>query len=247
MGKYGVRRVLHILMVLCGAGILCCAFVLFADSREYAEGDAAYRQVRQIQEFSQGEPSQQNRRVDFESLEKINPEVVAWLISQDAEIDYPVVQGRDNDHYLRHMFTGDLNKLGSIFMDYRNSRDFSDRNTIIYGHNMKDGSMFASLAKYRNQSHYDSFPGMVLYTPKGSFMVELFAGIVVDGSHQSLRFQFADDNDFLSYLDSIREESFFKSNTVVTSDDPIITLCTCSYEFTNARYALFGKLTPVPQ
>ncbi len=256
------RLILHILMMLCAVGILCSAFVLFSDNREYAKGDAAYQQLRLIGESSEpstdqasiplqtvGEASSEEMQeehingVDFTSLERINPDVVGWLAAEGTEIDYPVVQGKDNDFYLRHLFTGERNKLGSIFMDFRNHSDFSGKNTIIYGHNLKDGSMFSSLKKYKDQRYYDSFPTMLLYTPTGNYTIELFAGIVVDGNYESVRFDFKDDHDFQSYVDSIKKKSTFESDTIVSGDDQIITLCTCSYEFDNARYALYGKLT----
>ncbi|MBZ4665144.1 class B sortase [Mahella sp.] len=249
------RRILHILMILCVLGILGSAFILFSNSREYARGDASYQQVRLIRESPEtvGEASSEEKQeeqakgVDFASLEKINPDVVGWLTAEDTAIDYPVVQGKDNDFYLRHLFTGERNKLGSIFMDYRNNSDFSDKNTVIYGHNMKDGSMFSSLTKYKDQRYYDNFSTMLLYTPAGDFTIELFAGIVVDGNYESVRFDFKDDHDFQSYVDSLKKESTFKSDTIVKADDRIVTLCTCSYEFNNARYALYGKLTLIRQ
>jgi hypothetical protein len=142
-------------------------------------------------------------------------------------------------------FTGERNKLGSIFMDFRNDGGFADRNTMLYGHNMKDGSMFHSLTKYRDQRHYDSHPAMLLHTPGGSYRIELFAGIVVDGDVESVRLAFRDDEDFLDYVAALRQSSTFVSDTAVGAGDRIITLCTCSYEFNNARYALFGKLVPL--
>lgn len=262
--KRNPRRILHILMALCGMGVLCFAVILFSDSWEYAKGDAAYQQVRRILESAEPaadqanappqatggvsaeeKPNGQTGSVDFSALKKINPDVVAWLTSDGSEIDYPVALGKDNVYYLRHLFTGERNKLGTIFMDYRNHGNFSDKNTVLYGHNMKDGSMFSSLTKYKNQSYYDSFPAMVLDTPAGDFKIELFAGIIIDGNQESVRFDFKDDHDFQNYIDSLKKASTFQSNTVVNADNRIITLCTCSYEFNNARYALFGKLTPV--
>lgn len=254
--KSRLRRILQILTALCAAGVLCSAFVLISDSREYAEGNAAYRQVRRIREsresaagragggLTEKKPRAQSERVNFPALKKINPEAVAWLTAKGTKIDYPVVLGEDNSYYLRHLFTGRRNKLGAIFMDCRNHGDFSDKNTVLYGHNMKDGSMFASLTKYRRQSYYDRFPAMELDTPGGDFQIVLFAGIVVDGSRESVRFSFQDARDFQRYIDSLKKASSFKSHTAVAAGDRIITLCTCSYEFKNARYALFGKLTP---
>lgn len=251
-------------MALCGVGVLYFAVTLLSDHWEYERGDAAYQQVRQLRESSEptadhthtpsknpGEvstgvkPKELTDSVDFSALKKINPDVVAWLTAEGTEIDYPVVLGTDNDYYLRHLFTGERNKLGAIFMDYRNDGDFSDKNTILYGHNMKDSSMFSSLTKYKEQGYYDSYPAMVLDTPNGNFKIELFAGILVDGSQESIQFDFKDDQDFQNYTDSLKKASTFESHTVLNADDHLITLCTCSYEFNNARYALFGKLVPI--
>jgi len=264
LGKSHLRLILHILMVLCMVGILGSVFVLFSDSQEYAKGDATYQQLSLLGELpdppadqpstlldTTGEASSEERKeqqingVDFISLERINPDVVGWLAAEGTEINYPVVQGKDNDFYLRHLFTGERNKLGSIFMDYRNHNDFSDKNTIIYGHNMKDGSMFSSLTKYKDQEYYDSFPTMLFFTPNGNYMIEFFAGNIVDGNYDSVRFDFKDDYDFQNYVDSLKKKSTFESNTIVKADDRIITLATCSYEYDNARYTLYGKLTPI--
>ncbi len=170
---------------------------------------------------------------------------MAWIFAEGTQINYPIVKGKDNDYYLRHLFTGEENRLGTIFMDYHNQGDFTEKNTIIYGHNMKRGSMFSGLEKYKDQSYYDSFPDMVLRTPGGDFKIELFAGAVVDGSYESVRFDFKDDCDFQCYIDTLKKKSTFEADTIIKADDRIITLCTCSYEFDDARYALFGKLTPV--
>ena len=107
--------------------------------------------------------------------------------------------------------------------------------------------MFSSLTKYKDQRYYDKFPTMLLYTTGGNFTIELFTGIVVDGNYESVRFDFKDDHDFQSYIDSLKKKSTFESNTIVKADERIVTLCTCSYEFNNARYALYGKLTPIRQ
>ncbi|HWQ76443.1 MAG TPA: class B sortase, partial [Syntrophomonas sp.] len=225
--KSNLQRILHILMTMCAAGILYSAFILFACSREYDEGNAVYQQIRQMMESpapsatrasqfpkTAGKVPAEEKRdlpaasIDFLSLEKINPDVVGWLAVEGAGIDYPVVQGKDNDYYLQHLFTGERNKLGSIFMDYSNHSDFSDRNTIIYGHNMQNGSMFSSLAKYKKQSYYDSFPAMVLYTPRGNYKIHLFAGIIVDGNDRSsIRLNFKDDQEFQAYIKLLKKDS----------------------------------------
>lgn len=232
---------LRVLMLLCVIGIVWSVSTLIANSQEYAKGDAAYRQVRTLLQSDDAvEPG-----IDFDALRGVNPDVAAWLLAEGSTIDYPVVQGRDNDYYLTHLFNREKNKLGTLFVDYRNSGDFSGKNTIIYGHNMKDGSMFSSLTQYKAQSYYDNLPTMRLYTPEGDYTLALFAGIEADGSEDFVRFAFADDADFLAYIDAVRAQSTFKSRVGIQPQDRIVTLYTCAYETNNARYALFGKLLPV--
>ncbi len=247
-GGRRLQLLLRALMVLCAAGLLYSAATLIAGQQEYARGDAAYDRVRQTQPGRRGTSPAPNAPsdgpvVDFAALAQINPDVVAWLEGGDGIIDYPVVQGADNDHYLTHLFSGEPNKLGSLFVDYRVKGDFTDKNTVIYGHNMKDGSMFASLTGYQSQSYYDSKPVMRLYTPQGAYDIQLFAGILAGGDDAFIHLSFQDDADFLAYTDSLKAASTFQSDIAVGPQDRIITLSTCSYDFDNARYALFGRLT----
>ncbi|MBM6801848.1 class B sortase [Mediterraneibacter glycyrrhizinilyticus] len=108
--------------------------------------------------------------VDFEALKEINPDIVAWL-KIPGVLDYPVVQGTDNSYYLSHTFRGQYNIAGSIFLDSRNKADFSDSRSIIYGHNMKDGSMFHVLRKFQDWEFYKENREIWLYLPDGSVRV----------------------------------------------------------------------------
>ncbi len=258
LSKLHLHLALKIIMFLCVLGILYCVFLLFLDNHEYNKGNAVYQQLRLYIRESElvvnkkvksseaiAEATKENQDMnerEFASLKKINSDVVGWIIAKGTKINYPIVRGKDNDFYLHHLFSGELNKLGSIFMDYRNDRDFNNKNTIIYGHNMKDGSMFSSISKYKDQQYYDDFPTMLLYAPTGIFTIELFAGIIVNGDYESIPFAYKDDSEFKSYIESLKNKSTFKSRTSVKMNDRIVTLCTCSYEYDNARYILFGKL-----
>ena len=113
--------------------------------------------------------------VDFEALQEVNPDIVAWLYLEGTVLNYPVVQGEDNDHYLYYMFDGSWNGIGCIFLDSRNSGDFTDRNSVIYGHHMQNGSMFACLDGYKKQEFYDAHPTILLLTPEKNYRLELFS------------------------------------------------------------------------
>ena len=117
--------------------------------------------------------------IDFGALAAVNGDLAGWLRIEETAVDYPLVQGADNDHYLNHLFDGTANKSGAIFIDSRNDRNFEDQNTLIYGHHMRDGSMFASLVNYKEQAYYDEYPVMLLFTPGGNYLVEFFAGYTV--------------------------------------------------------------------
>jgi sortase B len=184
-------------------------------------------------------------QIDFESLQEINPDVIGWLYCPDTVIDYPVVQGEDNSYYLTHLYDGKKNSNGSIFMDYRGSADFSDVNTLIYGHHMKNGKMFASLEGYKKQVYYDAHPALYLFTPDGNYEIQVFAGIVQSGQTAPPYTSFSDEAQYLELLASLNERSTFKSDVEVPVFAQLITLMTCTYDYQDARYYLVGKLVKV--
>lgn len=103
--------------------------------------------------------------IDFEALWEINKDVIAWIELPGTIINYPIVQGEDNEQYLRHLLDGSYHRFGTLFIDYRNAPDFTNDNTIVYGHHIKAGDMFCLLEEYREQSYYDEHPYFLLYTP----------------------------------------------------------------------------------
>ena len=137
--------------------------------------------------------------------------------------------------------------MGTVFVDARNGKDFSDQNTILYGHHMKNGSMFASLVNYKEQTYYNVHPDMLLFTPAAVYRLELFAGYVTDGyaTNEVYQTSFATEADFRSLIENAREASDFTCDVKVTAEDRIVTLSTCTYEYDEARYVVLGKLEKV--
>jgi len=244
--KKVVNSIYNILIVICVLGILITLFIILSDLQNDRFADDNYQEVRAFRDIEEHNNSTVSTSIDFKSLSEINPDIVGWIGYEGLEIDYPLVQSEDNEYYLNHLFTLEQNKLGAIFVDYRNQSDFSDRNTIIYGHNMKDGSMFSSLTNYKEQDYYDANPNLLLVTKDNTYRVDFFAGLIVDGSYESVRIDFTDDEGFIKYIDELMDKSTFTSSISVDSQDRIISLVTCSYEYNNARYALYGKLVKVP-
>ena len=114
-------------------------------------------------------------QIDFAGLQAVNPDVIAWIDIPGLSVSYPVVQGEDNSYYLHHLFTGEYNSSGSIFADCHNQPDFTDQNTIIYGHNMKNGSMFGTLSHYQDQVLWEENPYFYLYVPGKVLMPGMWA------------------------------------------------------------------------
>lgn len=182
-------------------------------------------------------------RVDFDALQQEASDTVAWLYCADTLINNAVVQGEDNEYYVYRLPDGTSNANGSLFMDFRNTPDLSDRNTIIYGHNMQSGNMFGTLTKYKNQAYYDAHPTLWLLTAERAYRVDLIAGLVTASDSDAYEV-FDTDEEFRSFLEAAVENSTFASQTGIDGVDRIVTLSTCSYEYATARYVLIGSLTP---
>lgn len=182
--------------------------------------------------------------INFEALKNENKDIIAWLYSEGTPINYPVVQARDNDYYLRRLIDGTYNQAGTIFVDYKNSSNFEDYNTIIYGHNMKNDTMFGTLIKYKNQEYFNEHKEMYLFTENKNFRIELFAGYTASSESDIYNFpKNSSTNEKL--INTAISKSTFKSEIEVSNEDRIITLSTCSYAFENARYVLLGVLNEI--
>ncbi len=183
--------------------------------------------------------------VDFDALHKINPEVAGWLYCADTPINDPVVHTDNNTYYLKHLYTGEANRNGTLFIDSRCSPDFSDPNTIIYGHHMKSGAMFACLVEYGNQEYYDAHPVMYLLTPQRNYRLDLFSGYVSESGSQRFFMGSGDETEFESYVAEIKALSDFKPGKCPNDQNRIITMSTCTYDFDEARYILHAFVTEI--
>lgn len=180
--------------------------------------------------------------VDFDILREENSDVVAWLYCPGTVIQYPVVQGEDNERYLNRLVDGSYNSAGTIFLDYRCDGCFQDRNSILYGHNMKDDSMFGTLEYYQEQAYFAAHPIMYLLTPEADYEVRLLAGLYVpldDGIYESDWTRM----DLQNYLCEAAGKSGFDSGADLTNVEQILTLSTCGAGNQEIRYVLIGAMT----
>lgn len=182
---------------------------------------------------------------DWDSLLKQYPDIVGWIYLPDTVLNYPVAQYDDNSYYLNRQLNGSYNSSGTLFVEVLNQKDFSDPNTIIYGHHMNDGSMFTKLIDYSYQSFYDEHPVMYLNTPKYNYRIEVFAGYVTKADSDTYRISFVDDDDFNKWVAEVKAQSKFECDVEVNPGDKIVTMSTCTYEYDDARFVLQGKLVPI--
>lgn len=180
--------------------------------------------------------------INFKALQEVNPDVIGWIYSPDTTINYPVVQGDDNAYYLKHLADGTENRNGCPFLDVQNRPDFTDDNSIIYGHHMQNGTMFACVSWYEDQSYYDEHPVMYLMTPEAAYRIELFSGYITTMDSSAYMQNFGSIRDQTNWLKEVSSRSDFKANLEISAYDRVITLSTCAYRFENARYVLHGKL-----
>ena len=187
--------------------------------------------------------------VDFDALLKENEDTVAWIrFDEPAVINYPVVKSADNNEYLTKTFTANDNKLGAIFVDMRNSNDFSDKNTFIYGHHLNvGGEMFSELLKYENESFCKKHSNFYIYTPDGKVRTyKVFSAGVVKDTADNYKLDYATDADYEAYLKLCEESSNYKVEDVeLTAQSQIVSLSTCTNVRDDERFLVQGVLTAV--
>jgi len=183
--------------------------------------------------------------VDFNLLLEECKDIIGWIYSEDTVINYPMVQTTDNSTYLHHLTNGKYNDCGTIFVDYRNAPEFADRNTIIYGHHMNNGAMFASLCEYKNQDYYERHPSLYISTPKQNYRVDVFSAFVTSSDSSAYTIQFDSDDAFEAFCAKMKAFSDCETDVTVKGTDHIVVFSTCTYEYDDARFVVFGKLVPI--
>lgn len=223
--------------------ILFLAAVIAVSASELSDYNSAKEALKELasEVVSPAENSEIPIEINFEELIKANSDVIGWIYCKNTPISYAVVQEEDNNYYLRRDLNGQYSNNGSIFADCRNSRDFSDKNTIIYGHNMRNNSMFGTLTNYEDEQYFTEHPEMYLLTPDTKYKIKLIAAIEQENDAEFYADLLNIEKTEKMINDAI-ERSTFKSNYVFSSDDRFITLSTCSYDYEDARFLVIGKL-----
>jgi len=243
------------LSLLCLAGVVFCGWNFYQEMNPRVCAEQAYGQIR-VMAFGASVDGDKDirtvdtrtrKRPDFETLLQWNPDITGWIWLPESDIDYPVVQGGDNDYYLNHTADGVRSIIGSIFMDSQNRKEFQDDVTVLYGHHIRGGRMFSSLSGYKTQSYYEEHPVLYLYTPDKDYRVDLFAGEILDGQKGTFPIVFKHADARERWLKKLLDSSTFESPVVVGENERILALCTCSYEYNDARYVVYGILSDMEE
>lgn len=230
--------------------VLIAALIgLGAIAFQYISQQRAYDDLEQYAFISDAENvSLADLTVDWDALRAVNPNIVAWIYIPDSPVNYPVVQGQDNQEYLHKAFdgsTGWLASAGTIFLDSNNASDFSDRNSALYGHHMNDGSMFASLSDWQNNDEFNSHRDIYLLTPQGNYRLKTFAMVKTTGTDALVQTTFSSEESYRSYIQDKLDRSVVTQEGDVLGASDItqsMLFSTCEYSQADGRAVLFAAV-----
>lgn len=199
-----------------------------------------------VPEVPQNDPvAEEMAAMDLDALRAKNPDVVGWIRIPDTKINYPLMQGADNDYYLTHTWEGQNNTVGSIFLECQNSRDFADYNTIVYGHNMNNGSMFAQLHRYAEKGFPETHPYVYILTDAGVLRYEVFSAYRAEVDSIAYGLQFTQEGTKAGLVYHALEQSRIDTGIRPEANDRILTLSTCSGAGYSNRWVVHARLKMV--
>jgi len=170
-------------------------------------------------------------------LQSKYPDVVGWLTVPNTKIDYPFVWYENNDYYLRRDLNGDYALAGTVFIDYRCEKGFTSKNTIIYGHHMRNNSMFGTIKLFNDKDFFDKNRTGTIHLPYATLTLEFFAYMVVNPATEKEIYHVSLND---TYFDYVKDNARHYRDVGLTTSDKIVTLSTCAYEFKDARMVLIG-------
>lgn len=192
-------------------------------------------------EASKADDSASSMLKKFVPLIEINEDIIGWVKIPNTKIDYPVVKTQDNFFYLEHDINKEKSTFGAIFMDYRNSGNSKDKHTILYGHNMRNGSMFRDLINYKNQYFFEENQVIEFSNLREEMLWKIFSVYITNTDFNYIKTDFDNLADYEQFLHEISSKSLYDTNISMSSEDPILTLSTCTYEFNDARLVVHAK------
>ena len=232
-----------ILFVISAVGVVYLVWIYYNNYM----AESTYNNLPESYSVTQSEqtPELPENPIDFEELQKINDEIYAWITVPNTKIDYPIVQNEVDDYYLRRSIYDKYLTAGSIFTNKSNSKDFTDPVTVIYGHNMRNDTMFCMLHEFENKEFFDNNEFFYIFTPGHKYTYRVVSALKYDNRRITAAYDFSDNQQLESFQYSITNPKYdlFNSRDVkLTDDDKIVTLSTCVANKPKYRYLVNGVL-----
>lgn len=182
--------------------------------------------------------------VDFDGLIKYNSDIAGWLYCEDTVMNYPVAQSDDNDFYLRRSLDKTYLVTGTIFADFRCTAPGADKSYVIYGHDMKNGTIFGMLDNYESSKYMKAHPFYYYLTPNGNYRIDVYSGVVVNAADRL--YNVVETDGYISYIKELSKSGCITDSFELTDTDNLLILSTCSDKYEDARFVLIGKVTLIP-
>lgn len=250
--KDSTRKILRILF---GIIILCVGVYLVVHFVEEKREQDVYEKLQEEKKVEEQPKEQQEEPVvkapdipiDFAELQEMNPDIYAWIQIPGTKIDYPILQNGFNDSfYLDHTADGQKGSIGAIYSERQTSKDFSDFNTVLYGHNVPNGTMFRGLHKFEDLEYMKSHPEVIVYTPDAKRVYRIFAAVVYDDRHILNTYDFSLESHKQDYIDSLLHArnmgNSIREDVPVTTEDRILTMSTCIKTQRDKRFVVGAVL-----
>ena len=228
------KRILNIVIYLILFLILICSgFKLYFWYKDKKNNDETIEQLKnnvKLEKIKNDNSNNEKYIVDFKKLKSENNDVVAYIKVNNTNIEYPIVKTSNNNFYLNHSFDKSKNSRGWIFADYKNKFDNTDKNIVIYGHNMRDGSMFGSLKNILDEEWYNNTENMniTFLTENGNYIYKVFSIYKIESEDYYIKTNFKNDADYEKFLNIIKNRSIKNFDVKLNVDDKILTLSTCA-------------------
>ena len=269
--KYRKKRpaakfvMISLLFVFLATGIYS-AFQIIDSMKDYKVGEDEYNEIARDAVIINPEKNKNNNEsspnanneteeeaafsVDYDALYAINKEYIGWIYIPDTKINYPMVRAKNNDKYLHRSFKGQYAGCGTIFMDYRNNKDYTDSHTVIYGHLMKNHTMFYDVRRFEKKDYYDSHRYIYIYVDGGYYVYKTFSFFQTTATSEVYTFKFDGVDKFNDYCAMLQKKSKFGKDVTLSFDSKVITLSTCVDASSDKRWVLHAVQTefvPVPK
>lgn len=211
---------------------LYSAFDIMTYYLDQTQNEEAIKEAQVLyRNHTSAEAAVNDQMLKFAPLLEVNPDIVGWIRIDETNIDYPILQADDNEFYLRRNYKYENNIAGSIFMDFRNVLDGKqDQNLIVYGHRMRNGTMFADLDKFTDREFFYGKREFLFETLHAQYEVEIFSVYQTTTDFNYIRTDFSNNEDYVDFLKSLKQRSMYPSSVNLTEDTVILTLSTCDYE-----------------